>query len=491
MRLIISEFEKDPSSIGTIRSMLAGVQKDLILLDEVLLYLYDSVRNDRSVSVTPPTEQGRKLFDLLRIRPMHDDLQIRVEDMRKIIEGNQNEARSLQSMTDTISEMVLLKVHEEIRDNSGDMVSQLRVAEQQAVTLDALQAIFAGLLAFQVLDRITGDWSVVYTAWAQQYIVEPFMNKPFIWFIISMMSWAAAAGAGYWGVRGAYLRRAASVVLRIKVNKSVDLAAFDELLATKAVEQEIGEADDLTVHQRVVWVERDATKWEGYTPRIEVSYDVKHAFLLNVAITVRCNALAPAKLRPDALKTRFFAHLQACALPRPPALQPVPAPQSVGRREGGDAPSPVLQESGVMSANDCAAVIESTKSAVSKLEEDEQANTFEAFIKIKQPGDRFYREIPFGMLTFTELREEIADKLGVDPNSILQVRGPSRLRSVGHSCRSQQGLGYCHLPDEDPAWGLQVHKEPDILVGDDDDVARLKPGTLLEARLSTALCPLA
>ena len=34
-----------------------------------------------------------------------------------------------------------------------------------------------------------------------------------------------------------------------------------------------------------------------------------------------------------------------------------------------------------------------------------------------------------------------------------------------------------------PSAILQIHKEPDILVGDDDDVARLKPNTMLEVRL--------
>ena len=59
-----------------------------------------------------------------------------------------------------------------------------------------------------------------------------------------------------------------------------------------------------------------------------------------------------------------------------------------------------------------------------------------------------YREIPFGRQSYLELREEIAHKFDCKP---VQV--------------------------------AQVFKEPDILVADDDDVSRLRPGTVLEVNI--------
>ena len=67
------------------------------------------------------------------------------------------------------------------------------------------------------------------------------------------------------------------------------------------------------------------------------------------------------------------------------------------------------------------------------------------FLKVKVPGERHYREIPFRRQSYLELREEIAHKFDCKP---VQV--------------------------------AQVFKEPDILVADDDDVSRLRPETVLE-----------
>merc|ERR1719382_523043 len=104
-----------------------------------------------------------------------------------------------------------------------------------------------------------------------------------------------------------------------------------------------------------------------------------------------------------------------------------------------------LQEAGVLAPDDAADVIDNTKrlsggdSAEALLAEEG------AFLKVKTPGDKYYREIPFGMQSYLELRNEIASKFEVKPSQL-----------------------------------ANVYKEPDILIADDDDCARLTPGVLLE-----------
>jgi WD repeat-containing protein 35 len=70
------------------------------------------------------------------------------------------------------------------------------------------------------------------------------------------------------------------------------------------------------------------------------------------------------------------------------------------------------------------------------------------FLKVKVPGERHYREIPFGRRHYLELRENNARKFDCKP---VQV--------------------------------AQVFKEPDILVADDDGVSRSRPGTVLEVNI--------
>ena len=42
------------------------------------------------------------------------------------------------------------------------MLIQMKSNGKQGTSLYAMQFIFAGLLAFELLDRITGEWSVVH-----------------------------------------------------------------------------------------------------------------------------------------------------------------------------------------------------------------------------------------------------------------------------------------------------------------------------------------
>ena len=80
---------------------------------------------------------------------------------------------------------------------------------------------------------------------------------------------------------------------------------------------EDGDADKLTTNQKVVWIERDAAKWEGYEPKIEMIYDAKYGFLLSVYISITRRASVPARMRPDTMKLRFFTELQEFGVLRP------------------------------------------------------------------------------------------------------------------------------------------------------------------------------
>ena len=97
--------------------------------------------------------------------------------MEKILQGARHEVDGLRNMTDTVSENQMFKLQEEIRGNSADMLVQLKNNERQSTSLDVMQVIFAGSLAFELLDRLTGEWSVVHPEWGRMGIVEPQKNK--------------------------------------------------------------------------------------------------------------------------------------------------------------------------------------------------------------------------------------------------------------------------------------------------------------------------
>ena len=91
-----------------------------------------------------------------------------------------------------------------------------------------------------------------------------------------------------------------------------------------------------------------------------------------------------------------------------------------------------------MAPDDAAEVIDNTRSRQTRQGEMVTIEESSLFLKVRVPGERHYREIPVGRQSYLELREEIAHKFECKP---VQV--------------------------------LQVFKEPDILIADDDDVSRL------------------
>eukprot|EP00793_Prasinoderma_coloniale_P005699 PRCOL_00004173-RA len=414
-RKMINEYERDPNSIPRIRRTISETSKDIILLEEILLYLSESLSQDRSIYQRPSDPAGVRLYDILDVDIMIDDLKTRIEDMEKILQGARHEVDGLRNMTDTVSENQMFKLQEEIRGNSADMLVQLKNNERQSTSLDVMQVIFAGSLAFELLDRLTGEWSVVHTEWGRMWIVEPLMNKPMVWFIVSMLTWGLVGSIVFKLLRHLNDKVGGVITYRIKVNKPIDLMAMEEYLAQKPIQAEDGDADRMTALQKVIWADADTLKWEGYVLKIELLYDIKHGFLLSAYMQITRKASEPARLRPDNMKTRLFTE---------------------------------LQEAGVLTPDDAAEIIDSSRRVSTKPAALDKGDDPMAALRVRCPGDKYYREIPYGMRTYEDLREEVAIKFGVRP---LQV--------------------------------VQITKGNDVLVGDDEDVSRLVPGTMLDVLL--------
>ena len=154
-RQLIAKYEQDPNSIPRIRHTLSETSKDIILLEEVLLYLAESLEQDTSIWAEPVDDAGHKLYQVLKVKTILNDLQIRITDMKKVLLGARHEVNGLRQMTDTIAETQMFRLQEEIRGNSSDMLQQLKINERQSTSLDVMQVIFAGSLAFEILDRLT------------------------------------------------------------------------------------------------------------------------------------------------------------------------------------------------------------------------------------------------------------------------------------------------------------------------------------------------
>jgi WD repeat-containing protein 35 len=90
-RQLIAKYEQDPNSIPRIRHTLSETSKDIILLEEVLLYLRESLEQDTSIYAEPTDESGYRLYQVLKVKTILNDLHIRIADMQKVLLGARHE----------------------------------------------------------------------------------------------------------------------------------------------------------------------------------------------------------------------------------------------------------------------------------------------------------------------------------------------------------------------------------------------------------------
>lgn len=306
IRKLITEHEKDPNSIATIRDLLSGASRHVILLGETLQYLQESLEMLVDPEV-PPDEAGRNLYQMLNVPGVLQDLRYRCKDLKKNVAGAGHELQGLREMTDVISEAQMFKLQEAMQANTKNLEEVFRSNERASASLELMQVILAGSLAFDILDRLTGDWTVVKQEWAKAYFVDPLMVQPGVWFLIAMFLWLCIAAGLIWFMH--YLQDQAQGVLslRLKINLPIDMENFHSYLKRKNVEDEGIECDQTTALKTIKWTETNSKMWGGTTPVIEVVIDEKYAFLLKAYIQYEKKK---GNLREKAIKTVFYDSLR-------------------------------------------------------------------------------------------------------------------------------------------------------------------------------------
>lgn len=167
-RVLINNYEKDPNSLPKIRKLLSDASKDVILLSEILSYCKESI-DSLKLPEKPKDEAGQKLFKIFDMEKRYKDFIQRVTDLGKNIKGAKHEIDGLREMTEVVSETQMFRVQEALQANTKNLEEVFRANERASSSLEVLQFILAGTLAFQILDRITGGWSLENTGKLQNF----------------------------------------------------------------------------------------------------------------------------------------------------------------------------------------------------------------------------------------------------------------------------------------------------------------------------------
>merc|ERR1712093_654528 len=78
----------------------------------------------------------------------------------------------------------------QLNSNTADIKHIVTQSMNVHHTLNMVQTILCGLLAFSLLDRVTGTWTVTNRKWAIG-IVEALFGTPYFFFILNIGLWLA------------------------------------------------------------------------------------------------------------------------------------------------------------------------------------------------------------------------------------------------------------------------------------------------------------
>lgn len=375
----IDNFERDPNSLQNIRRKLTTVGNDVVLLEEILSYIEETVQLASFASSPDPTDDAvtAKLYDILKLEQTHTTLKLRTTDMKKNITGCMHKIETLREQCQVISERQMLQFQEAMKANTKNLEDVFKAAERSGSSLEIMQLLMSGTLAFEILDRcvpcratrqaaptgasgltrlrapslppslparppatcydmlcysytdlsngwidcsMTGEWSVVETGWAKAWIVEPFMSTPFLWFFINILLWVTAASGLQLWMRKLNDHALSILVMSIKLDLPLDVPHLKQYLATKQLSEESLELTGVVQTRKVAWKEADPALWLGFSPPlVELMYEELNGFLLSCNLTF--DKSKDEALPEDRLRLAFFSDLQrAKVLGGPPIL---------------------------------------------------------------------------------------------------------------------------------------------------------------------------
>jgi len=258
IRRKILESAKDPNSLESVRAQLAQESRDIIMLEETLAYAAESLDTMKIPSI-PPDPAGKKLFEVLDIARVRHELQRRITDLQKNTKSSHHELTILRQMSEGMKEDRMFHLQELLNENTKQISNVVQANAEQSVCLGAVQVILGGTLAFSILDRFTGTWSVVNREWAMS-IIDPLLGTPFIWLAFNLAMWLAIGVFVNSQVRKKGLQQALIMDVKLHLNEECNIEMMDLYLAEKQLISENVRYSSTGVIQVITWIEGSGQK---------------------------------------------------------------------------------------------------------------------------------------------------------------------------------------------------------------------------------------
>jgi len=250
VRTLSQSYQDDPTRLPLLREKLQSATRNVILLQEVLSYIAEALAETKLPEV-PADGAGAQMAKVLSLESLHHDLDLRVRDLKKLMEGANNKVHILQLQVAAIDKATLEETVNSIDKNFGSLVAASAAAQRSSASIElmnvrdrwpcivalaclgspcgAWQIIFSGSFAFDLIDRLSGDDFLGSVGvddsrglrWLNVGVKDTFAKWPMVWFLVNML-WLFCVGMCLRKLMAYLIRQAEGAKsLRQVVNKYV------------------------------------------------------------------------------------------------------------------------------------------------------------------------------------------------------------------------------------------------------------------------------
>jgi WD repeat-containing protein 35 len=307
---IIEVGDRDPRALDRIRYRICALAMDIIQLEEILGYMLEALEIIE-IPPEPPEQAGRSLYERLEISGMRNQLLRRAIDLKKNIAGTVRFLDVLREMSQVVSEKRMFLLNESVDLNTRRLCLLQESNEKVAGGMQVLIFVFGGMLAFDILDRLTGNaWEVTTSDWLASFYTSFIQGVPLAWFLFSLLTWAIVyMTARYYFTSNHYIKQGL-ITVRLKVNRKVFMEKLNEFLGSKLQTAEDKTYDSVHDTCKVTYTDHKAADWGGSKPIFTFEYDEKNAYLFSVTIQYyRFKAKKKLAFSSDEIREKAMAEL--------------------------------------------------------------------------------------------------------------------------------------------------------------------------------------
>ncbi|KAL0584186.1 hypothetical protein ABG067_005960 [Albugo candida] len=261
IRNLILHTKEDPNHVARIRTMLSQSTNDLILFTDTLGYLLESLEIIKiPVKSSEPSEEEEAIYGVLKLDKQHEEILSRARDLEKLVHGAKYEIMNLRQMAEVLNTTQLKGIFRNVESNTKQLDdASNQVLAEAKVSLESTCYLLAASFAFTIADRVYGGALGLHSVptWIQKSIVGPISEIPMLFFLLNILWMLLFVVVLFrWKQHVDARNSTGHHVLRIKMNKVVDMTAYHRFLSTRPLEKQESYLQPTSELRRVMWFEK-------------------------------------------------------------------------------------------------------------------------------------------------------------------------------------------------------------------------------------------